>query len=277
MNYLNLDEFIQKSLIEDIGSGDITTQTVVAKGTLSSARLLAKEDGVLCGLYVFTRVFTILDERIKVIPLVKDGTFVCKGCVCATVEGPSRSMLSAERTAINLLQHLSGIATRTRAAVKAVEGTRARITDTRKTTPLMRELEKYAVSAGGGVNHRFNLSDGILIKDNHIAAAGGITQAVKAARAGAPHTLKIEVEVENFEMVQEALDAGVEIIMLDNMSIPDMAEAVKMIGGRALVEASGNMGDKDLKEVADTGVDLISIGALTHTVRAMDLSLRFNE
>ncbi len=276
MNILILDEFIEKALIEDIGTGDITTSSVVPKGTTSTARLIAKEDGVICGLMVFMRVYAVLDERVKVIPLVKDGSFVCKGSVIATVEGPSRAVLTGERTAINLLQHLCGIATRTRAAVKAIEGTRARITDTRKTTPLMRELEKYAVSVGGGINHRFNLSDGVLIKDNHIKAAGGITAAVQAARESAPHMLKIEVEVENFEQVEEALNIRADIIMLDNMSIPDMAKAVEMINGRAIVEASGNMGEKDLKEVADTGVDLISIGALTHTVRAMDISLRFS-
>ncbi len=276
MNCLNLDEFIEKALMEDLGSGDVTTQAVVPKGNSSSARLIAKEDGVICGLPVFIRVFAILDERVKVIPLVKDGSYVCKGSVIATVEGPSQSILTGERTAINLLQHMSGIATRTRQAVKAVEGTSARITDTRKTTPLMREFEKYAVRVGGGVNHRFNLSDGVLIKDNHIKAAGSIAAAVEAARSYAPHMLKIEVEVESFEQVEEALGAQADVIMLDNMSIPDMAKAVEMIGGRAMVEASGNMGEKDLKEVADTGVDLISIGALTHTVRAMDISLRFS-
>jgi nicotinate-nucleotide pyrophosphorylase (carboxylating) len=247
----------------------------VPEGNVSKANLLAKEAGVICGLNEFSRAFTLLDSRVVVTTLVKEGAEVEKGTVVATVDGPSQSILTGERVALNLLQHLCGIATRTRAAVKAISGTKARITDTRKTTPLLRALEKYAVRVGGGTNHRFNLCDGVLIKDNHIRAAGGITAAVKAARAVAPHTLKIEVETESFEQIEEALKAGADIIMLDNMTIPDMKRAVALIGGRAVVEASGNMGDKDLQEVAQTGVDLISIGALTHSVRAMDISLRF--
>jgi len=262
---LFLDDFLLKALSEDIGTGDITTRAVVPDENYSTGRLLAKEGGVICGLTVFVRVFALLDERIHVKPLVAEGTYIEKGGLVAAIEGPSQSILTGERTALNLLQHLSGIASRTRLAVDAIAGTKARITDTRKTTPLLRALEKYAVRVGGGTNHRFNLADGILI----------IVPAIQAARAAAPHTLKIEVEVESFEQIDQALSAGADIIMLDNMTIPDMKKSVEMLGGRALVEASGNMGDKNLHEVAMTGVDLISIGALTHTVRAMDISLRF--
>ncbi|HAZ20138.1 MAG TPA: carboxylating nicotinate-nucleotide diphosphorylase, partial [Clostridiales bacterium] len=197
---------------------------------------------------------------------------VKKGDLIATVSGNARSLLTAERTALNLMQRLSGVATRTRAAVQEVDGTGAKIVDTRKTTPLMRTLEKYAVRMGGGTNHRIGLFDGVLIKDNHIVAAGGITQAVKRAKAMAPHTLKIEVEVENFDQLQEALEAGADIIMLDNMSNEDMKKSTQIIAGRAITEASGNMGERNLRDVANCGVDMISIGALTHSVKAMDIS-----
>ena len=221
------------------------------------------------------RVFELIDARIVVTPLVSDGDEVKKGDLIATIEGPARGILTGERTALNLLQRLSGVATKTREAVRQVEGTKAAIVDTRKTTPGMRNLEKYAVRMGGGVNHRTGLYDGVLIKDNHIRAAGGITQAIANARAQAHHLLKIEVEVENFEQLEEALQAKADIIMLDNMSLPDMVEAVRRVGERALTEASGNMGERDLSEVAKTGVDIISMGALTHSARAMDISLRF--
>ena len=205
----------------------------------------------------------------------RDGDFVAKGECIAEVSGNAQNVLTAERTALNFMQRMTGIATKTNSCVKCVEGTNAKISDTRKTTPGLRVLEKYAVRIGGGSNHRFNLADGILIKDNHIAVSGGIKKAVENARANAPHTIKIEVEVENKEMLYQALEAKADIIMLDNMTNEEMAECVKIVDGRALVEASGNMGDKDLAEVAKTGVDIISIGGLTHTVKAADISLKF--
>ena len=269
---------IDAALTEDLGSGDLTTEAAVPPGTKVTGNYLAKEDGVLCGLKLCSLVFERLGGDVVFTSHKEDGESVKKGEILASVSGDAKTILSGERTGLNLLQHLSGIASRTALAVEAISGTKARITDTRKTTPGLRALEKYAVRAGGGVNHRFGLSDGILIKDNHIAAAGGIRAAVAMARKRAPHTLKIEVETENLEQVKEALAAGADIIMLDNMSLPAMAEAVSCIGGRAVTEASGNMGDRDARElrrIAETGVDLISIGALTHSVKAMDISLRF--
>jgi nicotinate-nucleotide pyrophosphorylase (carboxylating) len=276
LDFRSLDELIDRALNEDLGSGDVTTLCTVPEGRRIRGSYIAKEPCVVCGLPAVQRVYEKLDEAILFIPHVKDGDTVEKDEVLAEVSGNAHSVLAGERTGLNLLQRLSGIATRTREAVSAVEGTNSRITDTRKTTPGLRALEKYAVRCGGGSNHRFNLSAGVLIKDNHIVAAGGVAPAVAAARASAPHTLKIEVEVEDLGMLAEALEAGADIVMLDNMELPMMAEAVKLVGGRALVEASGNMGGKDLKAVAETGVDFISIGALTHTVRAMDISLRFD-
>lgn len=272
---LNLDAVITQALQEDIGSGDVTTLATVGPDKRAEGCLIAKEAGVICGLPVVRRVFELLDSAVTVKCAVSEGEMIKKGDVIAEISGPARSILSGERVALNFLQRLSGIATSTHRAVCQVSGTKAVIVDTRKTTPGLRQLEKYAVRIGGGANHRFNLSDGILIKDNHIAAAGGIAQAVAGARKHAPHTLKIEVETESFPQIEEALQSGADIIMLDNMSLTDMEKAVGMIGGRALVEASGNMGDRDLRAIAGTGVDFISIGALTHTVRAMDISLRF--
>jgi len=275
MNYIGLDEFLLNALKEDIGTGDITTNTCIDASSVSRGRFVAKASGVVCGLPVLQRVFALLDPHVTVTALCADGDSVKKGGVIARIEGPSRSILTGERVALNLLQHLSGVATATAAAVRAVAGTGAAIADTRKTTPGMRVLEKYAVKTGGGSNHRFNLSDGVLIKDNHIAAAGGIAAAVALVRKNVPHTLKIEVETENMDQVREALEAGADIIMLDNMDNGQMQEAVQYIDGRALTEASGNMGERDLHAVAETGVDIISIGALTHTVDALDISLRF--
>lgn len=268
-------QIISMALNEDVGTGDITTETTIPADKTASGRFIAKEDMIICGIDVAELVFRTVDASISFNANFKDGDKVCKGDVIATVNGNARNVLTAERTSLNLMQRLTGIATRTHEAVKCVEGTKAKITDTRKTTPGLRVLEKYAVRAGGGTNHRFNLADGILIKDNHIAVSGGIKNAVANARKAAPHTLKIEVEVETKEQLAEALEAGADIIMLDNMSNEPMSECVKIIDGRALVEASGNMGDKDLYEVAKTGVDIISIGALTHTVRAADISLKF--
>ena len=270
-----IDDIIKTALREDVGTGDITTNSTIPADKTISGKFIAKECGVVCGLPVVERVFAIVDSEIKLSCNVADGDYVEKGTIIAEVSGPARSILTSERVSLNFLQLMSGIATRTNACVKQVEGTKAMITDTRKTTPGLRVLEKYAVKAGGGHNHRYNLADGVLLKDNHIAAAGGITAAVAAARGNIPHTLKIEVEVENMQMIEEAVACGVDIIMLDNMSVEEMKKAVDFIDGRALVEASGNMGDRDLREVAKTGVDIVSIGALTHTIKAMDISLRF--
>ena len=273
--YPSLDDFLLAALREDIGTGDVTTNSCVPVNAVSKGFFKTKEPGIVCGLFVAKRVFELLDNSIRFSPCSSDGDFVETGCVIAEISGPSRCILTGERTALNLLQHLSGVATRTAEAVKAISGTKARIVDTRKTTPGLRLLDKYAVRCGGGSNHRFNLSDGILIKDNHIAAAGGITNAVRFARNNCPFTVKIEVETETPVQVEEALAAGADIIMFDNMTIEEMAAAVKKIGGLALTEASGNMGERDLRAVAGTGVDYISIGALTHSVKSLDISLKF--
>ena len=270
-----LDRIILNALDEDVGTGDITTESTIPEDRVAHGLYKAKESGVLCGIGVAKRVFELIDPAIEFTALRKDGDRIENGEIIAEVRGKATNVLTGERTGLNLMQRMSGIATRTAEAVKQVEGTQAKICDTRKTTPGLRVIEKYAVKVGGGTNHRFNLADGILIKDNHIVAAGSITAAVKAARANAPHTLKIEVEVESFEELNEALEAGADIIMLDNMNCEDMTKAVQIVAGRALTEASGNMGDRNLSEVAACGVDLISIGALTHSVRALDISLKF--
>jgi nicotinate-nucleotide pyrophosphorylase (carboxylating) len=270
-----LDKILLNALEEDLGNGDITTLSVIPPENNAHGRYIAKESGVLCGIGVAKRVYELIDDTVEFITYNNDGDFVNKGDVIAEVKGKAVSLLSGERVGLNLMQRLSGIATRTAEAVKAVEGTKARITDTRKTTPGIRVLEKYAVRVGGGSNHRFNLADGVLIKDNHIAAAGSITNAVTMARKNSHHMLKIEVEIETFEQLEEALAVGADIIMLDNMNEADMTKAVEIINGRAISEASGNMGERDLSKVAATGVDIISIGALTHSVHSMDISLKF--
>lgn len=275
LEQLSLQEIISNALIEDIGTGDITTNCTVPKQQVISGRFIAKEEGIVCGLELAEMIFHKVNPEIKMEFNVQDGDAVAVGEVIAQINGPATGILTGERVALNFMQRLSGIATKTYRVVEQINETHARIADTRKTTPGLRVLEKYAVKIGGGTNHRFNLSDGVLIKDNHIVAAGGITNAVLAARNHIPHTLKIEVEVETFKQIEEALEAKADIIMLDNMDIPTMKKAVEFINGRALVEASGNMGDKDLKAVAETGVDIISIGALTHTVKALDISLKF--
>ncbi|HOV70416.1 MAG TPA: carboxylating nicotinate-nucleotide diphosphorylase [Clostridia bacterium] len=269
------DELIVRALNEDIGIGDITTLATVPAEKEITGRFISKECGVICGVQVMKRIFELVDPGIIININVQDGASVKTGETIAEIKGNARSILAGERVALNFLQRLSGIATKTRELCKELEGTKARVCDTRKTTPGLRALEKYAVRTGGGVNHRFGLFDGVLIKDNHITAAGGIKNAVKAARQNATHMLRIEVETETLDQVREALDAGADVIMLDNMSLDMMREAVKIINHRAIVEASGNMGEKSLKEVAATGVDLISVGALTHTVKALDISLRF--
>ncbi|MHB1153942.1 MAG: carboxylating nicotinate-nucleotide diphosphorylase [Eubacteriales bacterium] len=275
LNKYKLDDIINVALEEDIGNGDITTLATVDENKQTEGIFIAKEDGVICGLPVLKRVFDMIDSEIKLVMNICEGDFVKKGDCIAKVSGCAQSILTGERVALNFLQRLSGIATQTHEAVSQIKGTKAVICDTRKTTPGLRIVEKYAVRIGGGSNHRFNLADGILIKDNHISAAGGIGPAISKTRRIASHMLKIEVEVENFDQIDEALLYGANIIMLDNMSIEDMTKAVAIINGKAIVEASGNMGDRDLLEVAQTGVDIISIGALTHTIRSMDISLKF--
>ena len=274
-NNPQVEQIITLALNEDIGTGDITTLSTIPADKTALGRFVAKEDMILCGIDLAAHIFARVDPSIELKANFKDGDAVKKGDVIAVVSGNAQNVLTGERTALNFMQRLTGIATRTHASVAEVAGTNAKITDTRKTTPGLRVLEKYAVRVGGGTNHRFNLADGVLIKDNHIAVSGGIQNAVKNARAVIPHTLKIEVEVETKEQLAEALDAGADIIMLDNMSNDLMRECVGIVAGRALVEASGNMGEKSLREVAETGVDIISVGALTHTVKAADISLKF--
>lgn len=273
-NNPQIEQIVSLALNEDVGTGDITTLSTVSEDKVAFGRFIAKEDMIICGLPLASYIFGRVDPTIRFEARFSDGDTVKKGDVIAEVRGNAQSVLTGERTALNFMQRLTGIATRTHAAVGEVVGTKAKITDTRKTTPGLRVLEKYAVRVGGGTNHRFNLADGVLIKDNHIAVSGGITNAVKKARAVIPHTLKIEVEVETKEQLLEALEAGADIVMLDNMSNDAMRECVSLASGRALVEASGNMGEKSLREVAETGVDIISIGALTHTVKAADISLK---
>jgi nicotinate-nucleotide pyrophosphorylase (carboxylating) len=270
-----LTRIIEAALAEDVNTGDITTMSTVPEGTQISGKFIAKAAGILCGTSVARSVFAYVDPSVGLKFFFSDGDKVEKGDVIAEISGTAISVLTGERLALNFMQRMSGIATRTREAADKVAGFPVRILDTRKTTPGLRMLEKYAVRVGGGYNHRFTLSDGVLIKDNHIKAAGGITQAIRAARDFVPHTLKIEVEAETLEQVAEAISAGTDIIMLDNMATELMAQAVRLISGRALTEASGNMDEKDLKEVASTGVNFISIGALTNHVKPLDISLKF--
>jgi len=268
-----LDEIVRRALAEDIGTGDVTTEAVVPAEAYAVARAVCKSNGILAGIPVAEAVFRTVDPEVLFQSFAKDGEWGTVGFTIFEVRGTARSLLIAERTALNFLQHLSGIATRTARCVGLVHGTKARIVDTRKTTPGLRVLEKYAVRVGGGCNHRFNLSDGILIKDNHIAAAGGIAEAVRRARKNAPHLLKIEVEATTLEQVQEALDAGADAILLDNMPPELLRQAVQLVAGRAVTEASGGITEENLREIAETGVDIISLGALTHSVEAMDINM----
>ncbi|NTU42053.1 MAG: carboxylating nicotinate-nucleotide diphosphorylase [Nitrospirales bacterium] len=272
MNHL-VRETISRSLEEDIGHGDITSILTIPEGKRWKARLLAKEDLVVAGLPFVQEVFRQVDPDVAVTLFVSEGSSVAKGIVMAEISGEARSLLAGERVGLNILQRISGIATLTRAYVGRVEGLKARIADTRKTTPGLRSMEKYGVRMGGGVNHRFGLYDGVLIKDNHIRVAGGVKAAVAMA-CQAHHLLKIEVEVKTFDELRDALEAGADVIMLDNMSIEQMKEAVGIVGGRALVEASGNVNIANVRAIAETGVDLISIGGLTHSARAMDISMK---
>lgn len=269
-----VDDIIKTALREDINYIDTTTDLVIPEGARSSARFLAKAEGVLCGLDVALRVFELLDTSFSAKVYRHDGDTVQPGDIIAEVEGSARFLLKGERTALNLLQHMSGIATATARCVHIVEGTNASITDTRKTLPGLRSLQKYAVTVGGGRNHRYNLSDGAMLKDNHIDAAGGISAAVAAVRGKLGHMVKLEVETRNLDEVREALAAGADVIMLDNMSCEQMSEAVKLVNKRALLEASGGITDETLRAVAETGVDIISIGALTHSVKALDISMK---
>jgi len=270
---LGLDTIILNALQEDIHTGDLTTMAVVPKPRPATARLVAKEELKVAGIEVAARVFRLLDASVRFESCCSDGQAVEKGVVLARLSGDAALLLQGERVALNLLQRMCGVATLTARYVAAVAGTKTRIVDTRKTTPGLRVLEKYAVRVGGGINHRTGLYDGILIKENHIAAAGGITEAVRRARAYIPHTLKIEIETETVEQVQEALAAGADIIMLDNMDCPTMQHCVSLIRGRALVEASGGVNLETVRAIAETGVDIISVGALTHSPRAMDISM----
>lgn len=271
---LQADPLILQALQEDITSEDVTTNAILSEDGRGRAELLAKDDGVIAGLAVFARAFTLLDEGVEVRFTVKDGDTVHKGQKLAVVTGSMRSILSAERVGLNYLQRMSGIATYTRQIVELLRGSRMKLVDTRKTTPNMRVFEKYAVTVGGGGNHRYNLSDGILLKDNHIGAAGGVGKAIAMAKAYAPFVRKIEVETETLDMVREAVEAGADIIMLDNMSHDMMKEAVALIDGRAETECSGNVTKENIASLADIGVDYISSGALTHSAPILDLSLK---
>ena len=268
---LAADKYIRLALEEDINSEDVTTNSVMPEYKKGEVQLICKEDGIIAGLPIFERVFLLLDPRTKV---TFDGDRVEKGRHLATVTGDIRVLLSGERTALNYLQRMSGIATYTNTVVKLLEGTRTKLLDTRKTTPCMRIFEKYAVRVGGGNNHRYNLSDGILLKDNHIDAAGGVKEAIAAAKAYAPFVRRIEVETENLSMVREAVEAGADIIMLDNMTPGQMAEAVKLIDGRAETECSGNITRENIRAITETGVDYVSSGALTHSAPILDISLK---
>ena len=268
------DDIIKMALKEDIHYLDTTTDLMIPEESRSTARFMAKAEGVVCGVDVALRVFQLLDDSFTCKVLLPEGSQVKPGDIIAELEGRTRFLRKGERTALNLLQHMSGVATATHQAVKLVEGTRAAITDTRKTLPGLRALQKYAVTVGGGKNHRFNLSDGAMLKDNHIDAAGGIPQAVAAIRNKLGHMVKLEVETRNLDEVRQALEAGADVIMLDTMDCAAMAEAVKLVDGRALLEASGGITADTLRAVAETGVDIISIGALTHSVKAMDISMK---
>jgi len=268
-----LEEALKAWLREDLGHGDLTSLLVVPEDLWGEAVILAKEGGVLAGLWVAERVFALADPRTAFTPLVAEGARVAEGTEVARVQGPLRGILAGERVALNLLQRLSGIATLTRSYVEALAGTKAQVLDTRKTTPGLRALEKYAVRVGGGRNHRFGLFDGILLKENHLRAAGGVGAAVRRAKAQAPHYLKVEVEVTDLKELEEALEAGADLVLLDNFPLEALREAVRRVGGRVPLEASGNMTLERARAAAEAGVDYVSVGALTHSAKALDLSL----
>lgn len=272
-----IDELIKTALNEDINYVDVTTDYLVDGDRVSTARYVAKADGVLCGIDIAVRVFTLLDESTKAEIYIHDGERVKKGDIIARITCHTRELLKGERTALNIVQHMSGIATMTRECVELVSGTKASIADTRKTLPGLRFIQKYAVTVGGGRNHRYNLSDCAMLKDTHLDAFGSMSGAVAALREKMGHTVKIEVEVANLDELKEALSLGVEIIMLDNMSNEDMAKAVEITNGRALLEASGNVTAQTIRGIAQTGVDIISLGALTHSVKAFDISMKIDK
>lgn len=271
---LNADELILQALREDISSEDVTTNAVMPKAKKGEAQLICKQDGVLAGLSVFQRVFELLDETVLVEFHFSDGDKVKKGDLIGTVTGDIRAVLSGERTALNYLQRMSGIATYTSSIAELLKGSKVKLLDTRKTTPNMRIFEKYSVKVGGGYNHRYNLSDGVLLKDNHIGAAGGVKEAVLMAKEYAPFVRKIEIECETVEMVQEAVEAGADIIMLDNMTVEEMEKAIAYVDGRAEIECSGNVTKENIERYISLGVDYISSGALTHSAPIMDISLK---
>lgn len=277
LNMMLVDKLIQVALSEDVGTGDITTLSTVPSNTVAKGFIYAKEAGIVAGLPIAKRVFEMLDNSIEFISHKSDGEQIFVKDVLATVSGSAQSILTGERVALNLLQRMSGIATRTSKITEILKGYNTTVVDTRKTLPGLRIIDKYSVRMGGGRNHRFGLYDGILIKDNHIKVAGGITKAVNSARNNAPHTIKIEVEVENLGGVAEALSAGVDIIMLDNMDYATVQKAVQLINGQAMIEISGGINEENIQEFAKAGVDLISIGALTHSVKALDISLDVGE
>ena len=271
-----VDDLIKRAIIEDINYIDVTTDYLVDENDTTAAKFVSKDEGVLAGLDIALRVFTLLDDTTTFEVFKHDGDTVQKGDILARISGKTRTLLKGERTALNLLQHMSGIATMTNRCVKLVAGTNASITETRKTLPGLRALEKYAVVCGGGRNHRFNLSDGAMLKDNHIDAYGSLTGAVKALRKKIGHMVKIEVETRTLEELDEALKAGADVIMLDNMDYDTMQEAVRRTNGRALLEASGNVTQENIRKVAECGVDIISLGALTHSVKCFDISMRID-
>ncbi len=271
---LNADHLIMEALKEDITSEDITTNAVMREACPGEVQLICKQDGVIAGLEVYKRVFELLDEKTEVEFYVKDGDVVKNKQLMGVVRGDIRVLLSGERVALNYLQRMSGIATYTRSIIDLLEGSKTRLLDTRKTTPNMRVFEKYAVKVGGGCNHRYNLSDGILLKDNHIGAAGSVAKAIEMAKEYAPFVRKIEIEVENLEMVKEAVEAGADIIMLDNMTPDEMKEAIKIIDGRAQTECSGNVTKENVARLVSVGVDYISSGALTHSAPILDISMK---
>ncbi len=267
------DEWLLASLREDLGSGDVTSEILVPPGLRGRAATRAKEPFVVAGLPVFLRAFALLSDDVKALAAVEDGRQVGAGTVLVELEGPVRALLGAERVALNILQHLSGVATLTRRFVDAVAGTGTKILDTRKTLPGMRVLEKYAVRVGGGVNHRSSLSEGILVKENHLAACGGVIQAVEAIRRAAPHTLRVEIEASTLEEVDQAVGAGVDTILLDNMSVETIREAVKRVSGAARIEVSGGVNPENVRTIAEAGVDAVSVGMLTHSAPAVDISM----
>lgn len=274
LNKIYIDRLIENSLLEDINYVDAATDYLIPETQENTAQFIAKADGVLAGLEVALRVFEILQPDFKAEVFKKDGDVLKKGDIIAKISGKTRTLLKGERTALNLLQHMSGVATATNKAVRIIEGTGASIADTRKTLPGLRPIEKYAVTVGGGKNHRYNLSDCAMLKDNHVDAGGGITSAVNALREKLGHTVKIELEVRNIDELKEALSVDVDIIMLDNMSCEDMKKAVEITAGKAKLEASGGITADTLRAVAETGVDIISMGAITHSVTAFDISLK---